>query len=624
MPKEYHRLLRHSENEVLFLAVELSVLAAVSPTSLHLHAEGLRGTGKTSILRAARDVLPTIWRIAGCIYNCDPASPHCPEHRGLGHEDVAALGLERIGMPYLEISHSAKMATVVGSLDLKRLTDRRGPEAAMLPGILAQAHRGVVFIDEINRLADTNPEIADVLLDVMGTKPGRLQIEEAGLPRVELPVNEILHVDVFHSLSEVPPQVVAKAACLAVARYGQAVQADRCELANFIDLQTAAGGGRATGRLTYGQRDTLKQAHRNHVHLTLLLTERDLALTFFRVEEVERALVLARLELRKIEHVIHTQTDSGLRPDLWPYSAASGSFLLPARPAKEGAEKAETYTEQLAHLADILEEMEDIAELRHLLHTMHPTTNNKGVPMPTNAALSRLFQARLTEVWTKLKGYGYVECKDEHCLLSTQGLRLYESVTHSARQLECDLKYYHRLGRQAAPAAAKHGYGRVKAAKELARQLVHATDDRLAVVYFQEDRVELAVPFTRNQILLKNGLRSIKPSGLTPLALGLLAAKQYASKHSCRERSLIIVITDGIPTMAMSAGDPMEEVLAQATDIGKQRLNLCCVGLQPNQRLPGRLAEAAGGSVHVIDEITAPLLLSIVEQERRVALASRP
>jgi len=513
--------------------------------------------------------------------------------------------------------------------------------------------------------------------------------------------NEIVHVDVFHSLSEVPPQAVAKAACLAVGRYGQAVQADHGELAHFIDLQTAAGGGRATGRLTYGQRDTLKQAHRNHVHLTLLLTERDLALTFFLVEEVERALVLARLELRKIEHVIHTQADSGLTPDLSPYSAASDSFLLPASPAKEGAENREAYTEQLAHLADILEEMEDIAELRHLLYTMHPTNNKKGVPMPANAALSRLFQARLTEVWTKLKGYGYLECKDERYLLSAQGLCLYESVTHSARQLECDLKYYHRLGRQAALAAAKHGYSRVnshrraargyharprltegertlavvptvsvslhdafkaqrawqvtehhlrfeaktakqrldicllidasasmmgrrmKAAKELARQLVHATDDRLSVIYFQEDRVELAVPFTRNQILLKNGLRSIKPSGLTPLALGLLTAAQYVSKHSCRERSLIIVITDGIPTMAMSAGDPMEEVLAQAKDIGKQRLNLCCVGLQPNQRLLGRLAEAAGGSVHVIDEITAPLLLSIVEQERKVALASR-
>ncbi|MBT9175912.1 MAG: hypothetical protein DDT20_00214 [Firmicutes bacterium] len=124
---------------------------------------------------------------------------------------------------------------------------------------------------------------------------------------------------------------------------------------------------------------------------------------------------------------------------------------------------------------------------------------------------------------------------------------------------------------------------------------MHATDDRLAVIYFQEDRVEVAVPFTRNQLLLKNGLRSIKPSGLTPLALGLLTAARYVSKYSCRERSLLIVITDGIPTMALASGDPMEEVLQQAKDIGRQRINLCCVGLQPNQRLLSRLAEAARG-----------------------------
>jgi magnesium chelatase subunit I len=92
-------------------------------------------------------------------------------------------------MPFLEISHSAKVSTVVGSIDLSQLTDKDGPVAAVLPGTLAQAHRGVVLVDEINRLADTAPEIADVLLDVMGTKPGRLQIEETGLPKVEIPVN---------------------------------------------------------------------------------------------------------------------------------------------------------------------------------------------------------------------------------------------------------------------------------------------------------------------------------------------------------------------------------------------------------------------------------------------------
>ncbi|MDI3297738.1 MAG: magnesium chelatase [Bacillota bacterium] len=177
---------RHAGNEPLYQAVELSVLARRWGVPLHLHAQGLRGTGKTTVLRAARPLLPPIRRIRGCLFNCDPRRPHCPEHRGLEPERLEAIGSEEVPTPFLEISASAKIGTVVGTIDLGRLAADR---PALLPGTIAQAHRGILFIDEINRLADVAPELADVLLDVMGTRPGRLQIEEAGLPRVELPVN---------------------------------------------------------------------------------------------------------------------------------------------------------------------------------------------------------------------------------------------------------------------------------------------------------------------------------------------------------------------------------------------------------------------------------------------------
>ncbi len=182
-------LVRHSGNAALFQAVEMSILSILSGVPLHLHSEGLRGTGKTTILRAARRVLPRIRRITGCLYNCEPAAPHCPLHRDMGPGELAQLGSEWVPMPFLEISHSAKIGTVVGSVDLARLVRQTDPAAALLPGTLPQAHRGIVFVDEINRLAETSPELADVLLDVMGTKPGRVQIEETGLPAVELPLS---------------------------------------------------------------------------------------------------------------------------------------------------------------------------------------------------------------------------------------------------------------------------------------------------------------------------------------------------------------------------------------------------------------------------------------------------
>lgn len=187
--KSYLQLTRHIGNSNLFLAVEMSLISTLKGVPLHIHAEGLRGTGKTTIMRSVKQILPTIIRIKDCLYNCDPQSPHCPLHRNLSPEEIAELGTEEVPMPFLEISHSAKIGTVAGSIDLSKLTNPSHPEAAILPGIIPQAHRGIIFVDEINRLADTSPEITDVLLDVMGTKPGRVQIEETGLPIVEVPVS---------------------------------------------------------------------------------------------------------------------------------------------------------------------------------------------------------------------------------------------------------------------------------------------------------------------------------------------------------------------------------------------------------------------------------------------------
>lgn len=184
----YTELARHDGNNTLFEVVEMGLISMLWNIPLHVHAEGLRGTGKTTIMRAARRIMPPIVRIKNCLYNCDPENPHCPNHRHLSPEEIAELGSETVPRPFLEISHSAKIGTIAGSIDLKKITNSANPEAALLPGIIPQAHRGVIFIDEINRLADTSPEITDILLDVMGTKPGRVQIEETGLPVIELPV----------------------------------------------------------------------------------------------------------------------------------------------------------------------------------------------------------------------------------------------------------------------------------------------------------------------------------------------------------------------------------------------------------------------------------------------------
>lgn len=186
--KKYSQLVKHEGNIPLFKMIDLSITGAMNNVPVHIHAEGLRGTGKTTIMRSVKDILPKIERIKGCSYNCDPKRPHCPEHSNLSRNEIKTIGTEFIQMPFLEISPSAKKGTIVGSIDLKKLTHVKKPEAALLLGTIPKAHRGIIFIDEINRVTDIAPEIADILLDVMGTKPGRIQIEESGLSVINMPV----------------------------------------------------------------------------------------------------------------------------------------------------------------------------------------------------------------------------------------------------------------------------------------------------------------------------------------------------------------------------------------------------------------------------------------------------
>jgi len=98
--KPYFGLARYDGNEPLFNLVEMSIISTLAGEPFHLHAEGLRGTGKTTIMRASRELLPKIKRIAGCIYNCDPKAPICPIHRNMSPEEIAALGTEEIDMPF--------------------------------------------------------------------------------------------------------------------------------------------------------------------------------------------------------------------------------------------------------------------------------------------------------------------------------------------------------------------------------------------------------------------------------------------------------------------------------------------------------------------------------------------
>lgn len=164
-------------------------------------------------------------------------------------------------------------------------------------------------------------------------------------------------------------------------------------------------------------------------------------------------------------------------------------------------------------------------------------------------------------------------------------------------------------------ASASMDGGRMRAAKLLARNLLLTSRDRVAVMAFQERAAVLAVPLTRNYAAAERGLRAVEPAGLTPLGTGLAAARCYLRRSHARN-ALLLLVTDGIPTVSGDGSSPLEEALTEAGRLRGCGVALCCIGLEPNERYLGELARRAGGRLHVVAELRPELLAAVAQRER--------
>lgn len=171
-------------------------------------------------------------------------------------------------------------------------------------------------------------------------------------------------------------------------------------------------------------------------------------------------------------------------------------------------------------------------------------------------------------------------------------------------------------------ASASMAGRRILAAKHLARHLLVSTRDRVAVVGFQERDVRVHVPFSRDYTLVEEGLSRIQPMGLTPLAHGLVASLDLIRASRVR-RPLLLLITDGIPTVPRWTIDPLADALEAARRIAASRVPFGCIGLMPSRRYLEELARAAGGTLHVVDELHEDALVSIAHRERQRQLGRR-
>jgi magnesium chelatase subunit D len=137
------------------------LINAVDPRVGGLLIKGERGTGKSTAARALADLLPEIETVADCPFSCNPHSEKemcvsCLDR----HRKGEPLPIHTRPMRFVTLPLNASEDRVVGTLDLERAMKEGVKDFDA--GILADANRSLLYVDEVNLLDD---HIVDVLLD---------------------------------------------------------------------------------------------------------------------------------------------------------------------------------------------------------------------------------------------------------------------------------------------------------------------------------------------------------------------------------------------------------------------------------------------------------------------------
>lgn len=146
------------------------LLNAISPAIGGVLVRGEKGTAKSTIVRGLTALMPDVPVVTGCRFSCDPAAPDpaCPDgpHEAAGAEDRPAR--------MVELPVGASEDRLVGALDIERALSEG--VKAFEPGLLADAHRGILYVDEVNLLHD---HLVDLLLDAAAM--GASYVEREGV-----------------------------------------------------------------------------------------------------------------------------------------------------------------------------------------------------------------------------------------------------------------------------------------------------------------------------------------------------------------------------------------------------------------------------------------------------------
>jgi magnesium chelatase subunit D len=634
------------------------VLTTVSPAIGGVLIRGQKGTAKSTLVRALADVLPPIEVVAGDRFSSDPGDPHALSPDGPFDADAA---VQTRPVRLVELPVGATEDRVAGSIHLERALSAGSVDFE--PGLLAKAHRGILYVDEVNLLHD---HLVDLLLDAAAM--GRLTVERDAVS-VTHAARFVLVGTMNPEEGELRPQLLD--------RFGLTVEvAAPLDPALRVEVVRRRLGFDADPE---GFRDRYADAQtrlQNRIRLA---------------QRVVTDVVLSDDMLLKIAEVCSAFGVDGLRADIVMARTAAANAAWHARSEVTGEDIRVAARLALPHrrrrnpfdspglddqeLDDLLPPEspgdepdpdpdgpdgggEDAPPPDNSSPTDSPGTEptpGQGAPSPVGAG--EPYRARLFTV----DGVGEGQSGRRSRARTTTGRRvgatdsssggtgihLLETVRAAAPHQAArgrsggrlvlradDVRRAVREGRESnlvlfvvdtsGSMAARERMQHVKTAILSLLLDAYRRRDRVAVVTFRDTGAEVVLPATGSVDVAARRLEDLPVGGRTPLAEGLLVAADLVRRERLRDpgrRPLLVVVTDGRATAGPDAVNRARRAGAYVASQGIDSVIVDCESGRMRLGLAHTLAEHMGAEHVRLAQVNAEALTDIVHSATREGAA---
>ncbi|MDD4905426.1 MAG: putative cobaltochelatase [Methylobacter tundripaludum] len=608
------------------------LLCAVDPSLGGVLIRGDKGTAKSTAARALTDILPLIERVDGCAFNCAPGVPyqHCETCNPVGANSFALLTAARINsrpqpVPFITLPLGATEDRVIGTLDLEQAL--KSGSRVFKPGLLAAAHRGILYIDEVNLLPDY---LVDVLLDAAAMGVNAVQRE--GLS-VTHPARFTLIGTMNLEEGDLRPQLLD--------RFGLMVEVtaprDKVLRSEVVRRRIAfEANPTAYAAAWMAEQQTLRHQLATAQLLLPEVTLDDALLDLIShlCCEFEVASLRADIVMHKAARALAALEG---RSQVTPEDVrGAAELVLPHRRRRKPFEQPGLDKDQLDELMQQALQPPDEGE-SGAEDTEQENNQNNGESQSEQQvfAAASAGNARKIEVDTVASRYASGKrstaqdaprgrvvrvVPDQNPSSLAVGATLRSAALRGADDFQVtksDLHQQIRVGKNAnlilfvvdasGSMAAQRRMEAVKGAVLSLLTDAYQQRDEVAVISFRGESAQLLLPPTRSVDLAEQNLRELPTGGRTPLPHALSVALETLEKTGMPP--LLVLLSDGKANVALNDGnDPWQESLRFAELLAERSVPALVLDTETGYLRLGRarqLAQALGAEYLTLEELSA-------------------